>query len=155
MNSQVKVKDMHTVLPLHEATFGEYTFSTEPSRLDIEWAVEALLATYWGNHRTADMIRTSFEHSLVCGLYKQNRQVGLTRIITDYATFAYLCDVYIDPAERGNKVGTWMVDQTLDLPHMPKLRRWVLFTLDAQDLYRKFGFENPAYPERVMERHDT
>jgi GNAT superfamily N-acetyltransferase len=146
---------MQTVLPLHEATFGEYTFSTEPTRIDTDWAVEALLATYWGNHRTADMIRTSFEHSLVCGLYKQNRQVGLTRIITDYATFAYLCDVYIDPAERGNKVGTWMVDQTLDLPHMPKLRRWVLFTLDAQDLYRKFGFENPAYPERVMERHDT
>ena len=104
---------------------------------------------------TADMIRESFRHSLVCGLYKGNRQVGLTRIITDYATFAYLCDVYIDPAERGNKVGTWMVDQTLDLPQMPKLRRWVLFTQDAQDLYRKFGFENPAYPERVMERHDT
>lgn len=151
----MKDRAMQTVLPLHEATFGEYTFSTEPSRIDTDWAIEAILATYWGKHRTADMIRESFRHSLVCGLYKGNRQVGLTRIITDYATFAYLCDVYIDPAERGNKVGTWMVDQTLDLPQMPKLRRWVLFTQDAQDLYRKFGFENPAYPERVMERHDT
>lgn len=151
----MKDRAMQTVLPLHQATFGEYTFSTEPSRIDTDWAIEAILATYWGTHRTADMIRESFQHSLVCGLYKGNRQVGLTRIITDYATFAYLCDVYIDPAERGNKVGTWMVDQTLDLPHMPKLRRWVLFTQDAQDLYRKFGFENPAYPERVMERHDT
>ena len=151
----MKDRAMQTVLPLHEATFGEYTFSTEPSRIDTDWAIEALLVTYWGKHRTADMIRESFRHSLVCGLYKRNRQVGISRIITDYATFAYLCDVYVDPADRGNKVGTWMVDQTLDLPHMPKLRRWVLFTLDAQDLYRKFGFENPAYPERVMERHDT
>jgi GNAT superfamily N-acetyltransferase len=151
----MKDRAMQTVLPLHEATFGEYTFSTDPSRIDIEWAIEALLATYWGNHRTADMIRESFRHSLVCGLYKGNRQVGLTRIITDYATFAYLCDVYVDPSERGNKVGTWMVEQTLDLPAMPRLRRWVLFTQDAQDLYRKFGFENPAYPERVMEQLNT
>lgn len=151
----MKSKEMQTVLPLHEATFGAYTFSTDPMRIDTDWAIEALLGTYWGKHRTAGMIRESFQHSLVCGLYKCNRQVGLTRIITDYATFAYLCDVYLDSAERGNKVGTWMVDQTLDLPHMPKLRRWVLFTQDAQDLYRKFGFENPAYPERVMERHDT
>jgi GNAT superfamily N-acetyltransferase len=151
----MKDRAMQTVLPLHEATFGEYTFSTEPSRIDTNWAIDALLATYWGKHRTADMIRESFRHSLVCGLYKDNRQVGLTRIITDYATFAYLCDVYLDPAERGNKVGTWMVEQTLSLPSMPLLRRWVLFTQDAQDLYRKFGFENPAHPERVMERHDA
>jgi GNAT superfamily N-acetyltransferase len=146
---------MQTVLPLHEATFGAYTFSTDPARIDTEWAVTGLLGTYWGNHRTADMIRTSFQHSLVCGLYRDGNQVGITRIITDYATFAYLCDVYLDPAERGNKVGTWMVEQTLGLASMPKLRRWVLFTQDAQDLYRKFGFENPAYPERVMERHDA
>jgi GNAT superfamily N-acetyltransferase len=151
----MKDRAMQTVLPLHEAIFGEYTFSTEPSRIDTDWAIEALLATYWGKHRTADMIRESFRHSLVCGLYKGTRQVGITRIITDYATFAYLCDVYLDPAERGYKVGTWMVEQTLSLPSMPLLRRWVLFTQDAQDLYRKFGFENPAYPERVMERHDT
>ena len=57
--------------------------------------------------------------------------------------------------ERGNKVGTWMVEQTLSLPSMPLLRRWVLFTQDAQDLYCKFGFENPVHPERVMERHDA
>ena len=142
---------MTSTIPIYEATFGDYTFSTDRNLFHVDWASKSLLASYWGHNRTAAMIHESFQHSLICGVYKHGRQVGMTRVITDYATFAYLCDVFLDEAERGSKVGVWMVGQTLQLPLMPPVHRWILFTQAAQELYRTFGFENPKFPERVME----
>ena len=130
---------------------GPHTISTDRARLDIE-AVHDYLAnhSYWALGRSLEVVRRSVEHSLCFGLYEGERQVGFARAVTDYATFAYLADVYVLEEARGRGLGKWLVSTVLAHPDLQGLRRWLLATRDAHELYRPFGFRELERPEFYM-----
>ena len=120
-------------------TNGDYRLTDEPSDLDLD-AVGALLqGTYWAADRSRETIAKSLRHSLNFSLLRDGRQVGFARVITDYATHAYLCDVVIAAEHRGRGVGKWMLRCLLDHPELATVRT-DLFTRDAGEFYRSFGF---------------
>jgi GNAT superfamily N-acetyltransferase len=139
--------------PPLEETRGEYTVSTDPARLDAG-AVHAYLSveSYWAKGIPLETVRRSLEGSLCFGLYHGAEQVGLARVISDHATYAYLCDVYVLPAHRGRGLSRWMMECVLRHPRLQGLRRFNLATHDAHGLYRQFGFQPLAHPGRHMER---
>jgi GNAT superfamily N-acetyltransferase len=133
---------------------GEFEISTEPSRIDIPLVHRFLTASYWAKGIPEAIVRRSIEGSLSFGVYRGSRQVGFARVISDYATFAYLADVFILEEFRGRGLAVWLMQCIVDHPELQALRRWSLVTRDAHELYRKFGFRELAAPERWMERHN-
>lgn len=128
-----------------------FIVSTDPDRLDVD-AIHAFLTTsYWAAGISRDLVARALRGSLGFGLYEGADQVGLARVVTDSATFAYLCDVYVLPARRGRGLGRWLVQCVLDHPDLAGLRRFSLVTRDAHEVYRPFGFTALAHPERHME----
>jgi GNAT superfamily N-acetyltransferase len=132
---------------------GEYTISTDAARLDVNLIYEFLSNySYWAKGRTRTAVERSITHSLSFGLYRQAQQIGFARVVTDYATFAYLADVFVLEAERGHGLGKWLVATIVDHADLQGLRRWLLATRDAHGLYQQAGFTLLAQPERWMER---
>ncbi len=135
---------------------GGLEISTDPRRLPLR-RVHALLAgTYWAEAIPLAVVRRAVKNSLNFGLYDTSQTgaaalAGFARIISDYATFAYLCDVVIAPESRGRGWGKWLMECVLVHPQLQQLRRWYLATLDAQPLYARFGFIPVPEPERHME----
>lgn len=128
-----------------------FTVSTDPARLDVD-AVHAFLATaYWCEGIPRETVERALRNSLCFGLYEGDRQIGLARVITDAATYAYLCDVYVLPEYRGQGLGTWLMQCVMEHPDLQGLRRFSLVTRDAHELYRPFGFAEIDRPERHME----
>lgn len=131
-----------------------YLISTDPGKLD-PVAIHAFLkTTYWAPGIPLSVVETALENSLCFGIYHGEEQVGLSRVVTDYATYAYLCDVYVLPEHRGKGLGHWMVECVMTHPALQNLRRFTLATKDAHGVYAAFGFTALAAPERMMERHD-
>ena len=139
---------------MNEWTQGEYSISTDEARLDVDVIHHFLDSSYWASGRSIETIRRSIDHSLPFGVYKENQQVGFARVITDYATFAWIADVFILEEHQGRGLGKWLMEIILTHPELQGFRRWVLATKDAHDLYRKYGFNELKLPERWMERHD-
>ena len=136
---------------LLEIARGEYSISTDPARLDVD-AIHAFLTTaYWSEGIGRDLVARALDGSLCFGLYLGTVQVGLARVVTDRATFAYLCDVYVLPSHRGHGLGEWLIETVMSHPDLQGLRRFSLVTKDAQGLYRKFGFTEIAVEGRHME----
>lgn len=133
---------------------GEYSISTDKSLLDLGVIHGFLNASYWAAGRSVETIRRSIENSLPFGVYKGAKQVGFARVITDYATFAWIADVFILDEHQGKGLGKWLMEVIIAHPELQGFRRWVLATKDAHELYRKFGFNELRLPERWMERHD-
>lgn len=131
---------------------GEYTISCDPKRLDYGVVHGFLQTSYWAQNVSEEVVRRSVEHSLCFGVYHEETQVGFARVITDRATFAYLADVFIVEQYRAHGLGKWLVETVLSHPELDGLRRWILVTRDAHDLYRKYGFKELRNPERFMER---
>jgi len=134
---------------------GEYTLSTEKSRLDLLVLHEYLSRTaYWALGRSHETVGKSIEHSLCFGIYAQDgKQVGFARVITDYATFAWLCDVFVLESHRGKGLGKWLVEAVVNHPDLQGIKRILLATRDAHELYRRYGgFEMLEAPERWMAR---
>ena len=131
-----------------------YTISTDPARLDIE-AIHAYLTTsYWSRGIPRATVERSLKGSLCFGMFDAaGHQVGLTRVITDGAIFAYMCDVYILDAHRGRGLGMWMMEVVLAHPDLQGLRRFLLATRDAHALYAKLGFSPIAHPQNFMDIH--
>jgi GNAT superfamily N-acetyltransferase len=130
-----------------------YTVSTDPKRLDLD-RVHTWLSTdaYWALGRPRDVIERGFASSLPLGVYRSDgTQVAVARVVTDSATFAWLCDVYVDRAERGRGLGTWMVGVARDELAARGVRRVLLATNDAHGVYAKLGFTPLAEPDRWME----
>lgn len=127
---------------------------TDRSRLDIALIHEFLTRSYWAKGIPADVVRKSIENSLCFGAYDGDRMVGFARIITDFATFAYLADVFVIESHRGRGVSVRLMEAIIAHADLQGLRRWTLATRDAHGLYEKFGFRPLASPERFMERHD-
>ena len=133
---------------------GDYTISTETFRLNLDVIHQFLDSSYWAAGRSVETIRRSIENSVSFGIYKGTEQVGFARVITDYATFAWIADVFVLEEHRGKGLSKWLMDVIITHPELQGFRRWVLATKDAHELYRKFGFQELKLPERWMERHD-
>ena len=136
----------------HEWRRGEYLISTDNSRLDLTLIHNFLRTSYWAAGIPLEVVRRSIEHSLSFGLYKEDQQIGYARVITDYATFAYLGDVFILEPFRGQGLSKWLMEVVVTHPELQGFRRWLLLTKDAHGLYKKVDFTGVATPERYMER---
>ena len=134
-----------------EWTRGGYTISTERARIDVDTVHRFLATSYWAAGIARDVVARSIEHSLCFGLYRGNAQAGFARVITDYATTAYLADVFVLPEHRGQKLAVWLMETIRAHPALQGLRVWRLATRDAHGLYEKAGFRPLAHPERLME----
>jgi GNAT superfamily N-acetyltransferase len=134
----------------HEWTRGDYTISTDRSRLDLDVIHGFLTRSYWAEGRSRERVARSVEHSLPFGLYHPSGQVGFARVVTDHVVIAYLADVFVLEPHRGRGLGKWLVESVLGVPELRRLRRWLLGTRDAHDLYRRFGFVEPV-PGVLME----
>ena len=131
---------------------NDFTISTDKSKLDLEVICGFLSSAYWANQRSRETVLKSLEHSLCFGLYHHENQIGMARVITDYATFAYLCDVFVLEDYRGQGLGKFLMQTVLEYPELTGLRRLMLATKDAHGLYTQFGFDTLVYPDRWMEK---
>jgi GNAT superfamily N-acetyltransferase len=132
-----------------------YLISTDASMLDLEVVHGYLSRSYWAAGVPEDVVRRSIENSLCFGVYRGEEQAGFARVVTDRATFAYLADVFVLEEHRGQGIGKWLVEVILSHPDLQGLRRWMLATRDAHDLYRRYAFTELARPGIFMERKDA
>lgn len=138
---------------LHKEIYEGFQISTDRSRLQIKIIYGYLSEeSYWARGRTLDQMIRAIDNSLCFGVYQAGEQVGFARVVTDYATFAYLGDVFVLNEFRGLGLSKWLMDSIISHPDLQGLRRWVLATRDAHGLYEKFGFSSLNFPERWMER---
>lgn len=127
--------------------YAGFVFSGEKSRLSVERICELLTQSYWAHSRSRDKIEKAIANSLCYGIYKNGYQVGFARVVTDGATFYWLCDVIIDQAYRGRGLGKRLVEYVTTVDELAGLRG-ALRTKDAHGLYEQFGFVRDA--ERFM-----
>jgi GNAT superfamily N-acetyltransferase len=134
---------------------GEFLISTDQQRLNIPFVHEFLSSqSYWAKGRNRELVERSIENSLSFGVFHDNEQIGFARVVTDYATFAWLADVFIIDTYRGQGLGRWLVEVITSHPKLQGFRRWLLATRDAHELYRQVGFSELAEPNRWMERRN-
>jgi len=129
---------------------GDYLVSTDNNRLDLAVIHGFLTTSYWAEGILFDIVKKSISHSLNFGLYRGDQQIGFARVITDYATFAYIGDVFILEEYRGRGLSKWMMEAVAEHPELQGLRQWILFTRDAHRLYEKTGFVRAENAERLM-----
>jgi len=140
------------MLEIIETHRNELTISTDPARLDLDAITDMLSRAYWAQGRTRGVIARYVQLSLVFGLYDGARQIGLARVVSDYTTFAWLCDVFIHEEYRGRGIGKWLMETILAHPDLQGLRRFLLATRDAHGLYSQYGFTPLQNPERWIEK---
>ncbi|MEO8573796.1 MAG: GNAT family N-acetyltransferase [Pyrinomonadaceae bacterium] len=130
-----------------------FEISTDKGRLEIE-TIHRFLSeeSYWAATRTLEQTRKAIENSLCFGVYFAGRQAGFARIVSDFATFAYLGDVFVLGEFRGRGLSKLLMETIVAHPDLQGLRRWLLATLDAHGLYEQFEFSSLKFPERWMER---
>jgi GNAT superfamily N-acetyltransferase len=131
---------------------GDYLISTNPARLQMDVISQYLSGvSYWAKNRPLEIIQTSIKNSLNFGVYHGGRQVGFARVVSDFAVFAWLGDVFVLEEERGHGLGKWLVEAVVNYPGLTNLQRFILATNDAHDLYRRYGgFELLPNPECWM-----
>lgn len=133
-------------------TQGEYHFSSDKNLMQWESIHEWLSKeSYWSKNIPYKTVRSAGENSFCIGVFYQDQQVGYARIITDYNTFGYLADVYIISEHRKKRLSKIMMECIMQLEWVSGLRRFMLATLDAHDLYKQYGFVQPIHPNRLME----
>ena len=132
-----------------------YNVSTERDRMDVDFIHEFLSArSYWAKGRAREIVARSIETSLCFGVFSSDgRQVGFARLVTDSVTFGWLCDVFIDEAHRGKGLGKKLIQAVVSDPRVKGIKRIMLGTRDAHELYQRYGgFQPLASPETWMER---
>jgi GNAT superfamily N-acetyltransferase len=136
-----------------ERSYGNYVISWDPARIDLD-AVEGLLrTTFWANERPRSVIEKSLENSITFGAFLGEQQVALARVVTDYATFGWVCDVVVEDAHRGNGLSKAMMEAIMSHPELGCMRRFILATNDAHSLYERYGFKRLDGDTRWMERY--
>jgi GNAT superfamily N-acetyltransferase len=139
--------------PPSEFIREDYMISSDPARLDLSWIYNYLTNdSYWARGISNQVFQKSVENSLCFGIYHLGRQVGFGRVISDFATFAYLADVFVAEPYRGQGLGKWLLECILAHPDLQGLRRWMLATSDAHGLYGRYGFAALRHPENIMEK---
>jgi GNAT superfamily N-acetyltransferase len=129
-----------------------FIISTDPAHLDNDAIAEMLKRSYWASGRPREQLDRALANSLVFGIYDGKNQIGLARVVSDYAIFAYLCDVFIHEDYRTHGLGKWLMETIHSHPDLQGLRRWTLVTRDAHGLYEQYGWKPLANPERWMEK---
>ena len=150
-----------------EHRHGEFLISTDPARLDLDVIHNFLTNCYWARGIPREVVERSIEHALCFGIYDGTTprlakgarhgapvQVGFARVISDFATVAYVGDVFVLESHRGRGLSKWLMECITQHPALQNLRRWILTTHDAHGLYAQVGFTPVKAPERYMERHD-
>ncbi len=125
----------------------DYLITTDRARMDIEAIHRYLTRSTWAAGIDGETVALSVENSLNFGLFHHQQQIGFARFVTDYATFAYLCDVYVLEEYQGAGLGGWLITCCQSHPIVDKLRRMLLFTSTAPWLYKKFGYEPVNRPD--------
>jgi len=153
---------------IQEHRRGEFLISTDRARLDLDVIHRFLTNCYWAKGIPRDVVAGSIEHALCFGVYDGSRatprlaedarygspvQVGFARVVSDFATVAYLGDVFVLESHRGRGLSKWLMECVMQHPALQDLRRWILLTRDAHGLYSQFGFTAVKAPERYMELH--
>lgn len=136
-----------------ESTVNDFLYSTDKEKLDIPYVHGFLTKSYWAKEISVALVEKSIENSLCIGIYRDNKQVGFARLVTDFATFAYLADVFVDEKFRGRGASKGLMQFILSLDFLGGLRRVLLATRDAHGLYKQFGFHLLQRPDRYMEIH--
>ena len=131
-----------------------YLISTAKSKIDVEVVYGFLSGSYWAENIPKDALLRSIENSLCFGVYEKEKLIGFARVISDFATFAYLADVFILEKKRGLGLSKWLMKVIVDHPDLQRLRRFILATKDAHELYAQFGFIPFDEPKRWMMRYD-
>ena len=144
---------------------GEFLISTDPDRLSLDVIHGFLTNCYWAKGIPREIVARSIDHSLCFGIYDESprlakdarpaapMQVGFARVVTDFATVAYLGDVFVLESHRGRGLSKWLMECIIQHAALQNLRRWILLTRDAHGLYSQFGFAPVKAPERYMELH--
>ena len=127
------------------------TVSSDPRRLDVGVVHGFLTQSYWSPGIPRHVVERAIANSICFGAFDGDQQVGFARVVSDRATYAYVCDVFVLPAHRGRGVSKLIMAAIMAHPELQGLRRWTLFTRDAHALYRRFGFGDARYPDRLME----
>jgi len=128
-----------------------FSVDCDPGRLDLERIHGFLTQSYWARGIPLETVQRSLKHSLNFGLYRDQEQIGFARCVTDRATFAYLADVFVLEEYRGQGLGRQLLRAVMQHPELQGLRRWMLTTRDAHDIYRSFGFQDNSEPSTLME----
>lgn len=133
----------------------QFSISTDKSKLDVD-SIHEFLSTkaYWCLNIPKEKVQIAIENSLCFGVYDAGKQVGFARVITDFSTIAYLGDVYVLEEYRGKGLSKWLMETIMNHEDLQGLRRWILLTGDAHELYRQYGWTNIADPTKWMELHD-
>jgi len=137
---------------IHEWRRGGYLVSTDKALLDLDMIHGYLTHVYWAAGIARESVSRAIEHSLCFGLYGDEGQIGFARLLSDTVRFAYLMDVFVLESHQGQGLGRWLLRCVLDHPDVRTVRRVLLTTRDAHELYRKFGFEEVARPGDWMNR---
>jgi len=136
-----------------ERVFGDYHLSDDRGRLDLR-VIHDFLArqSYWAAGISPEVVDKCVRHSFCIGAFHDGQQVGLVRVVTDYATFGHVMDVFVLPPHRGRGLAKQMMEWMIGHPDLQGFRLWTLGTQDAHGLYAGVGFTAPAHPEYLMER---
>jgi GNAT superfamily N-acetyltransferase len=133
---------------------GEFVISTDRDRLSLDVVHDFLTNCCWAKGIPREVVARSIKHSLCFGIYENSgAQVGFARVVSDFATVAYLGDVFVVESHRGRGLSKWLMESIMQHPALQNLRRWILLTRDAHSLYSQFGFTPVKAPERYMELH--
>lgn len=130
-----------------------YVISTDKARLDVDYIHHYIAEeSYWARGRSREVQERAIANSLCFGVYKDGAQVGFARAVTDCATLGWLADVFVDERHRGRGLGKWLVETLLSHPDLARVRKFMLTTSDAHELYRRYGFSDLSRPDQLMER---
>lgn len=134
---------------------GEYSITTDQDRVDVE-AVYRFLSeeSYWARERTRETVEKALRNSLCFTLLHRGSFAGFARVITDCATFSYICDLFVLSGHRGQGLGKWLVDCILHHTQAQGLKSWLLATADAHGLYEQYGFKPLEGSTRYMVRRE-
>ena len=128
-----------------------HSLSFDPAELDLDVIHGFLTTSYWSPGIPRETVARAIAGSLCVGAYRERRQIGFARVVSDRATFAYLADVFVLDGARGEGIGRAMVRALMEHPELQGLRRWFLATLDAHGVYETLGWQPVAHPERLLE----
>ena len=136
---------------IDEKKIGAFLYSSDKEKLDVNYIHHYLSEeSYWAKNIPREIVQKSIDGSLCFGVYYQDKQIGFARVITDYATFGYLADVFIDKHYRGKGLSKELMKFIMKQDVIKKLRRFMLATLDAHSLYTQFGFESQEGNKQLM-----
>jgi GNAT superfamily N-acetyltransferase len=131
----------------------DFLISTDAMRLQIDVIYDFLAhQAFWAEGISREIVETAVRNSLCFGLFHHEAQIGFARVISDYATYAYLNDVFVLPEYRKRGLASWMMECVVAHPALQSVRRFGLTTRDKQDFYQRFGFHALVYPDRHMEK---